>query len=233
MTALKACRPHKPICRAMLQTLKQQATFVKQFGTRFETTGSLMPSSRFVAKAITRYVQQRGDAPIRILECGPGTGPFSDYIVRLLRPGDVYHLVELNENFVDVLRQRFTRETHWSRVKEMAEIFELPLQDFSPDEKYDFIISGLPHINFPTTVVETITAAYFNLLKPGGMLSYFEYMYVRPLRKMVTLGNDRQRVREVNAIMEAHIGRHRIRRESILINVPPVWVQHLHLDATA
>ena len=99
-------------------------------------------------------------------------------------------------------------------------------------EKYDFIISGLPHINFPTTVVEAITAAYFNLLKPGGMLSYFEYMYVRPLRKMVTLGNDRQRVREVNAIMEAHIGRHRIRRESILINVPPVWVQRLHLDAT-
>ena len=160
----------------MLQTLKQQATFVKQFGTRFETTGSLMPSSRFVAKAITRYVQQRGDAPIRILECGPGTGPFSDCIVRLLRPGDAYHLVELNENFVDILRQRFTREAHWSRVREMAEIFELPLQDFSPDEKYDFIISGLPHINFPTNVVEEITAAYFELLKPGGMLSYFEYM---------------------------------------------------------
>lgn len=217
----------------MLQTLKQQATFVKQFGTRFETTGSLMPSSRFVAKAITRYAQQRGDAPIRILECGPGTGPFSDCIVRLLRPGDAYHLVELNENFVDILRQRFTREPHWSRVREMAEIFELPLQDFSPDEKYDFIISGLPHINFPTNVVEEITAAYFELLKPGGMLSYFEYMYVRPLRKMVTLGNDRQRVREVNAIMEAHIGRHRVRRESILINVPPVWVQHLYLDATA
>ena len=102
-----------------------------------------------------------------------------------------------------------------------------------PDEKYDYIISGLPHINFPTEVVEQITASYFKLLKPGGMLSYFEYMYVRPLRKMVTLGNGRRRVREVNAIMEGHIGRHRVRRENILINVPPVWVQHLHLDTTA
>ena len=217
----------------MLNTLKHQATFVKQFGARFETTGSIVPSSRFVAKAITRYVQQRGDEPIRILECGPGTGPFSDFIVRLLQPGDAYHLVELNENFVDLLHQRFAREAHWTCVKEMTEIFNLPIQDFNPDEKYDYIISGLPHINFPTEVVEQITASYFKLLKPGGMLSYFEYMYVRPLRKMVTLGNDRRRVREVNAIMEGHIGRHRVRRESILINVPPVWVQHLHLDTTA
>lgn len=217
----------------MLNTLKQQATFVKQFGTRFETTGSLMPSSRFVAKAITRFVQQRGKDSIRILECGPGTGPFSDRIVRLLQPGDAYHLVELNENFVAVLRQRFAEEQHWMHVKEMTEIFALPLQDFNPDEKYDFIISGLPHINFPTQVVEEITASYFKLLKPGGMLSYFEYMYVRPIRKMVTLGNNRRRVREVNAIMEGHIGRHRVRRESILINVPPVWVQHLRMDTTA
>jgi phosphatidylethanolamine/phosphatidyl-N-methylethanolamine N-methyltransferase len=217
----------------MLNTLKQQATFVKQFGTRFETTGSLMPSSRFVAKAITRFVQQRGKDSIRILECGPGTGPFSDRIVRLLQPGDAYHLVELNEIFVAVLRQRFAEEQHWMRVKEMTEIFALPLQDFNPDEKYDFIISGLPHINFPTQVVEEITASYFKLLKPGGMLSYFEYMYVRPIRKMVTLGNNRRRIREVNAIMEGHIGRHRVRRDSILINVPPVWVQHLRMDTTA
>ncbi len=191
-----------------------------------------MPSSRFVAKAITRYIKQRGQDPIRILECGPGTGPFSDSIVRLIKPGDAYHLVELNENFVDLLRQRFARERHWMQVKEMTEIFTLPIQEFKPDQKYDFIISGLPHINFPTEMVEQITASYFNLLKPGGMLSYFEYMYVRPIRKMVAFGNNRHRVCEVNAIMEGHISRHRVRRESILINVPPVWVQHLHLDTT-
>jgi len=214
----------------MLNALKQQATFVKQFGTRFETTGSLIPSSRFVAKAITRYLQQRGPAPIRILECGPGTGPFTDRIVRLLQPGDAYHLVELNEHFVDILRQRFAEEPHWMQVSEMTEIFELPLQEFAPGEQYDFIISGLPHINFPTQVVEQITSSYFRLLKPGGTLSFFEYMYVRPLRKMITLGNDRRRIQAVNAVMEGYIARHRIRRESILINVPPAWIQHLRVD---
>jgi len=31
----------------------------------------------------------------------------------------------------------------------------------------------------------------------------------------------------------APIGRHGVRRDSILINVPPVWVQHLRMDTTA
>ena len=70
----------------MLQFLKQQAAFIRQFGTRFETTGSLIPSSRFLARSITRYLQDRGDAAIRVLECGPGTGPFTNRIVRRLRP---------------------------------------------------------------------------------------------------------------------------------------------------
>ncbi|MBC18744.1 MAG: hypothetical protein CMJ74_00600 [Planctomycetaceae bacterium] len=217
----------------MRSKLRQQATFVKQFGSRFETTGSLIPSSRFLARAITRYVQQRDDAAIRVLECGPGTGPFTDRIVRLLTPGDAYHLVELNEHFVEVLHERFAHEPHWQQAAEMSEIYQLPLQDFEPKEKYDFIISGLPHVNFPTAMVEAITAAYFNLLKPGGMLSYFEYMYVRPIRKMVTLGSDRQRIREVNTVMERHISGHRVRRESILLNVPPAWVQHLQSDVTS
>ena len=216
----------------MRNTLRQQTTFVKQFGSRFETTGSLIPSSRFLARAITRYVQERGDAQIRVLECGPGTGPFTDRIVRLLKPGDAYHLVELNEHFVEVLHERFENEPHWQRALKMSNIYQLPLQEFEPGEQYDFIISGLPHINFSTTVVEAITAAYFKLLKPGGMLSYFEYMYVRPIRKIVTLGSDRQRIHEVNAVMEGHISRHRVRRQSILLNIPPAWIQHLRLDAT-
>ena len=215
----------------MLHSLKQQATFIRQFGTRFETTGSLIPSSRFLAHSITRYLQDRGDGAIRVLECGPGTGPFTDRIVRRLRPGDTYHLVELNEHFVQLLRERFAEEPHWQEKATLVQIFELPLQDFAPDEKYDFIISGLPHINFPGEVVQKITDSYFRLLKPGGVLSYFEYMYIRPVRKMITLGSERRRVREIDAVLEGHCRRHRIRRDTVLANVPPAWVQHLRMDA--
>jgi len=219
--------------------LKNQLTFLRQFGSQFETTGSLLPSSRFLARAITRYLAERGDAPIRVLECGPGTGAFTDQIVRHLRPGDHFDLVELNETFVDVLENRFATESHWQAVRDLAEIHQLPLQelgdedasgDCSDRQPYDFIISGLPHVNFPPAVVETITDAYFQFLKPGGTLSYFEYMFIRPLKKQITTGATRNKIHGVDRIMAAYLREHRIARDNVFLNVPPAWVQHLLVE---
>ena len=80
----------------MLTSLRNQLVFLKQFGQQFETTGSLIPSSRFLAKAITRFLANRTRHPVRVLECGPGTGAFTSQIVQHLQPGDVFDLVELN-----------------------------------------------------------------------------------------------------------------------------------------
>ena len=214
----------------MLRFLRNQLVFLQQFGGQFETTGSLLPSSRFLAKAVTCYLAERGDAPIRVLECGPGTGAFTDQIVRHLRPGDQFDLVELNEAFVDVLNKRFASEPAWQAVADQVEIHQLPLQEFDRPEPYDFIISGLPHVNFPPAVVETITDSYFRLLRPGGTLSYFEYLYIRPLKKIVTTGAMRQKIHAVDRILAAHLQNHRLRRDTVLLNVPPAWVQHLRVE---
>jgi phospholipid N-methyltransferase len=206
---------------------KNQLVFLRQFGQQFETTGSLLPSSRFLAQAITRYLAQRGDAPIRVLECGPGTGAFTDQIVRQLRPGDQFDLVELNEAFVDVLQTRFATESAWQWVNDLAKIHQLPLQEFIDPTPYDFIISGLPHVNFPPAVVETITTSYFRLLKPGGTLSYFEYMYIRPLKKKLAWGATRRQIHAVDKILAGHLQDNLLCRDSVFCNVPPAWVQHL------
>ncbi len=213
----------------MLRFLRNQLVFLKQFAGQFETTGSLLPSSPFLAQKVTRYLAQRGDAPIRVLECGPGTGPFTDQIVRHLRPGDQFDLVERNAAFVEVLQKRFAVEPAWQAVADQAEIHELPLQNFDQPQPYDFIISGLPHVNFPPTVVETITDSYFRLLKPGGTLSYFEYLYIRPLKKIITLGATRQKIHAVDRILARHLRQHRLSRDTVLLNVPPAWVQHLRV----
>ncbi len=210
----------------MIQKLRDRAIFFREFFSRFETTGSLIPSSRFVAQTITRQLSQRGEEPIRILECGPGTGPFTDRIVRMLRPGDSFDIVEVNESFVRVLRRRLETEPHWQAVADLTTIHSMPLQEFSPSEPYDFIISGLPHINFPTAIVEDILSSYVRLLKPGGTLSYFEYMHIRPIRKVLTLGADRKRVREVDYLMNQHLTQHLVSRDSVVRNFPPAWIQH-------
>lgn len=212
----------------MISALKNQIAFFRQFRQRFETTGAIAPSSRFLARSMTRYLAARDPAvPVRVLEIGPGTGPVTDSIVRLLRPHDVFDLVELNEEFVRILNQRFESDPAWKSVKSQSAIYQLPVQEFLTSLPYDFVISGLPLNNFPAELVSSIAGTYFRLLKPGGVLSYFEYMYVRPIRKVVTRGAERIRITAIDATMQEHCDRCRIGRDNIWLNTPPAWVQHL------
>lgn len=216
----------------MFSSLKNQIAFFRQFRKRFETTGAVAPSSRFLAKSMTRFLADRDPAnPVRVLEIGPGTGPVTESIVSLLRAGDMFDLVELNEEFVRILKSRFETEPAWKAVQSLSQIHQLPVQEFQATEPYDFVISGLPLNNFPADLVAIISETYFRLLRPGGVLSYFEYMYVRPIRKVVTRGAERVRISAIDDTLRKHCQKNLISRDSIWINVPPAWVQHLRKEA--
>jgi phosphatidylethanolamine/phosphatidyl-N-methylethanolamine N-methyltransferase len=59
--------------------------FFRQYRHRFQTTGAVAPSSRFLARALARPLQQHA-GPCRVLEVGPGTGAVTRRIARLLKP---------------------------------------------------------------------------------------------------------------------------------------------------
>lgn len=216
----------------MLSSLRDNLTFFRNFRKRFETTGSIVPSSQSLARSMTRFLAQRGDGPVRVLEIGPGTGPVTRRIVTHLRPGDVFDLVELNEEFAGILQRKFETEPTWKAVAELSTVHQVPLQEFAPAEGYDFIISGLPMANFPAEMVEELSDKYFEVIRPEGVLSYFEYMYVRPVRKVITAGAARTRITRIDDIMNGHIEQRRIARDNVFVNVPPAWVQHLRGTAT-
>jgi len=208
---------------AMRDTLE----FFRQFRTRFETTGAVAPSSRFLASAMTRPMRRRPDRPIRVLEVGPGTGAVSNRIVRLLRPGDQFDLVELNESFASILERRFQSDPAWQQAQGCSKIHIQPIQEFQHETPYDFIISGLPFNNFPSGLVEEILAACLKMLHPEGVMSLFEYMYVRPVRGMISRKEERVRIRKIEEIMQMAFNKHRVRRDWVFVNLPPAWVQHL------
>ena len=204
--------------------------FFRQFRQRFKTTGAIAPSSQFLAKSMTWPTAQATGAR-RILEVGPGTGAVTNRLVRLLKPGDRLDLVEINEVFADVLRKRFENEPAWKAVSEQVEIHVMPLQEFHSDEPYDFVISGLPMNNFSPALVSELLDACFRLMKNGGVLSYFEYMYVRPMRRVISRGDERKRLTELERIVSNWQEQYRFDRDWIFLNLPPAWVQHLRKPA--
>lgn len=206
--------------------LKDYWEFLGQYRERFETTGAVAPSSRFLAKAMTIPMSQRDDV-IRVLEVGPGTGAVTKRVVQLLKPNDVFDLVELNETFAELLQQRFEKDAKYRAVAERSTVHVCPIQEFKADQPYDIIISGLPLNNFPSELVRQIFQRYFELLAPGGTLSYFEYMYIRPLRKLVSAAPEKKRLTELDKIANEYLDKYRIDRSWVFVNVPPAWVQHL------
>lgn len=204
----------------------ERLAFYRQFRRNFETTGAITPSSRFLANAVTRPLRRR-NGPARILEAGPGTGVVTKRILELMRPGDQLDIVELNPEFAAILQQRFEQEPLFRERAAQCRLHVCALQEFQTEQPYDFLISGLPLNNFSPALVAEIFEVFFRLMAPGGVLSYFEYMGVRQIKKLVSNRHEKNRLKELDKVAGRYLARHRFRRDWVFANVLPAWVQHL------
>jgi phosphatidylethanolamine/phosphatidyl-N-methylethanolamine N-methyltransferase len=200
--------------------------FYRQFRDNFATTGSIIPSSGSLARALTRPMRQ-SKSPRQILEIGPGTGAVTAEIVRHLRPGDHLDIVEINPDFVAYLRQRFDTEPAFVKKREQCRIIQGPLQEVPGSQVYDFMISGLPLNIFPLALVQDIYRSYERLLKPAGTLSFFEYAWVRDMKMPFLERGERARLSELGQFLEGKLRRYQIGEELVILNVPPAMARHV------
>ncbi len=217
--------------------------FWREFRQQYHTTGAIAPSGPALAAALTRFVtgnhhpRHQGrpapsaTTPRRILEVGPGTGAVTTALVRGLAPDDRFDLVELNDRFVAHLHERFDSEPAFQAVRSQSRVLHQPLETLPTDEPYDLIVSGLPLNNFSVEAVEEILTAYRRLLRPGGTLSFFEYIAIRRARAVISGPRERARLRGISHALENLFAEGRIARDWVWPNLPPAWVHHVRLPA--
>jgi phospholipid N-methyltransferase len=220
------------VIQRLQRPLGDQVAFLRQLRREFEATGAVAPSSRFLAKAMTQPSEQR-QGPVRILEIGPGTGAVTRRIVELLRPDDRLDLVELNDQFATILKRKFREDHLFQTVSDRAHVHVCAVQDYESEGGYDFIISGLPLNNFSADAVREIFDVCFGLLSPTGVLSYFEYIGVRRLRRLFSGANERARLTALDAVLNEYLSGHRVQTVAVLANLPPAWVHHLQASGGA
>ena len=211
----------------MRRRLMQHGLFFRQFLTNYRTTGAILPSGRSLGHALSRFVRHRHAGARRILEVGPGTGSVTRLIARAMGPDDRLDLVELNESFVRCLEDRLQTDEAFRPLAGRARVLHCSVRELPADGRYDLIISGLPLNNFSVAEVEGILAALTGLLKPGGTLSFFEYIAIRRMRALTSRSDERARLRGIGAALDSLLREHEIRREWIWPNVPPAWVHHV------
>jgi phospholipid N-methyltransferase len=203
-------------------------TFLKESRRHFRATGALLPSSRFLARTLAAPLSA-ARPPCRILEVGPGTGAVTRAIARRMIPGDHLDAIELNPRFVERLRLILLHDAVLIARRPQIRIIQGAVQELEEEAVYDHIISGLPLNNFPVTLVRDIFQAYSRLLKPGGVLTYFEYVLIRQLKTPFVGRRERRRLYRVGRVVSQYIRAYQVRRKQVLMNVPPAIVRHLHL----
>ena len=155
-----------------MRILRECGEFFREYRRNFRTTGSVLPSSRFLARALASELSKPRQ-PAMILEVGPGTGSVTKEIIRNLLPEDHLDAVEINGHFVAMLERRLEQDSSLRCAREQVRLIQSDVRDMPGEEVYDFIVSGLPHNGFPVDLVHDIFRAYARLLKPGGVLHLF------------------------------------------------------------
>jgi len=216
----------------MSRGLTDHRVFFQEFRRNYQTTGAIAPSSRWLAAALSRYVREPGSNR-HVLEVGPGTGAVTRAIVTALAPGDRFDLVELNDAFVERLRDKFAADPAFQAVADRTRILHQRIEDLPAEPQYDLAISGLPLNNFAVEDVERILAALRKVIKPGGTLSFFEYVAIRRAKGMIGGTSDRQRLQGIAQVLSSLCAAHEIRRDCVLSNLPPAWVHHLRFVEAA
>jgi phospholipid N-methyltransferase len=200
-------------------------SFFREYRRHIRNTGALLPSSRFLARALVSELS-RPRTPAYILEVGPGSGSVTREIIRHLLPGDRVDAVEINGHFIDLLRRRLEQEWAGRCRRDQLRLIHGAVEDLPGEAKYDFIVSGLPLNNFPVAQVREIFRAYNRLLKPGGTVTYYEYVLIRQLKTPFVNRRERRRLYRVGRVVGGYIRSYQIRRQQVLINVPPAIVRH-------
>ena len=202
--------------------------FFRESRRHFRDTGSFLPSSRFLAHALASELRRKRE-PGRILEVGPGTGSVTSEILRYMMPADHLDLVELNDHFISHLQRRFDQEMKFWLRRDQASLIHSAIEKLPGEGIYDYIVSGLPLNNFSVAQVREIYRVYDRLLKPGGTLSYYEYVLIRQLKTPFSNRRERRRLYRVGRVVGDYIRAYQVRSQRVFMNVPPAIVRHLKL----
>lgn len=163
------------------RSVKEKGLFLSEFWRNRHQVGSLTPSSKYLARAMTRHIRiANRQVQLNILEVGAGTGVFTKYVIQQMPGGSRFDVVEIDPKFCEILTKNIAAE--FGQVPNVNFLC-CDITQFKSPERYDFIISGLPFHSFDPALVEKILEIYANLIKPGGTVTFFEYIAIQTLKK--------------------------------------------------
>ena len=215
-------------------SLETRLRFLKQYIRHPARVGAVAPSSRTLAAAVCGPLRRHA-GPAHILEVGAGTGAITKYLGTILGPEDRLDINEISHEFADILERDVlsSREFAPALREGRVRVLRMPVQQIPADQKYDFVISGLPLTAFSLKDVQDVISVIQRVLKPGGVFSYYEYIGARKASIVFSPSEKRDHRRQVSGFLTENIRRHQYDKQVVLRNIPPAHARHLRFASAA
>jgi phospholipid N-methyltransferase len=177
------------------------AKFLIEYFKSPRTIGAVAPSSVKLAEKMADDIDfERAKC---IVEYGPGTGVFTDRLIRNIKKNTMLMLVEYNDEFCKQLEEKYSDYSNVVIVNDSAENIDKHLQKYNIKE-VDCVVSGLPFASLPKNMSTKILSKTKNILRKNGLFITFQYTLLK----------------------KGYIGSYfkDISCERVVLNIPPAYV---------
>lgn len=154
----------------------EKFSFIKQYITKPRFIGAILPSSKYLANRMVEDINF--EHAKYIVEYGPGTGVFTEMLIKKRNNDTVILLLEYNKEFYKLLKEKFKNEPNLHIINDSAEYIDKYLIQYNIPY-LDYIVSGLPFTSLPQKVSSTILYKTQIYLKEGGKFFTFQYTLLK------------------------------------------------------
>jgi len=161
--------------------LQKKKAFFKEAIKNIKTSGTIMPSSKYLIQKMLKSVDF-SNAKV-IVEYGPGNGIITKEILKRLDNNSQLICFEINTEFYNHLKT--FKDSRLLIFNESCENIKSICEQLNITE-VDCIISSLPLTNIPDNITKKIlTESYHQLKKNGSFLQYqYSLSYLKKIKKI-------------------------------------------------
>lgn len=146
--------------------------FLMQYVLHPRTIGAVFPSSKKLSYKMIENINFNNCNCI--VEFGPGTGVFTEEILKKRNRNTTIILIEYNEEFCQILKSKYEDMENVHIINDSAENIDFYITKYNISN-VDYVVSGLPFASLPKEMTEIILEKTKKILGNGGIFITFQY----------------------------------------------------------
>ena len=217
----------------MGNSLDDLALFFKEVARNPVEMGAGFPSSKYLAKSAVAHLPPIvAGKELNVLEVGAGTGIMTKALVKRMRQratkqlveGCKLDVVELMSPLCDILNKKFGDI-------DGVTVHCTPVEQFNPGIKYDAIVMTIPFNALPHALVKEIWTHAVSLLKDGGTISYFSYVGLPKLKKIMLSAAQKRDFQKTLTMLDKFHAEYGAGQDVVYRNLSPARVRYFEVNS--